>query len=107
METAQARGKLGHSMKELQKACHETAREKGFWDQERNDAEIIALIHSELSEALEGLRHDDWPNVAEEMADAVIRIFDFCEGRGIDLERAVLDKMERNRKRPHKHGKQF
>ncbi len=37
------------------KEVHDTAREKGWWDKERNDGEMIALMHSELSEALEAL----------------------------------------------------
>jgi hypothetical protein len=41
---------------QIAKAIHSTAKEKGWWDAERNDGEIIALMHSELSEALEALR---------------------------------------------------
>jgi len=37
-------------------SVHQIARRKGWWDAERNDGEIIALMHSELSEALEALR---------------------------------------------------
>lgn len=102
-------------MKRLQERCHNIAREKGFWDNkefdnfmfDRNNAEIIALIHSELSEALEALRHDNWKNVAEEMADTAIRIMDFCEARGINLEKEILKKIKKNKKRAYRHGKKF
>jgi len=55
----------------------------------RNDAELIALMHSELSEALEWLRHNaqsdkipDFLAVEEELADTVIRIMDAAEAKG-------------------------
>ena len=52
-------------------------------------------------------KEDMWDKVAEEMADCVIRIFDFCEARELDLETAIWEKMNVNKKRPKKHGKMF
>lgn len=65
---------------------------------------ILALIHSEVSEALEAFRKDDMANFAEEMADVVIRVLDVCGGLGIDLGRGILDKLAKNRQRGYKHG---
>lgn len=75
--------------------------------------ERIALIHSELSEALECYRNDE-PSyylkdgkpegIAAELADAVIRILDTCEASDIDLNTAIEDKMAYNKTRPFKHG---
>ena len=92
---------------ELVRLCHDNAKEKGFWDEKREVGTILALIHSEVSEALEAHRNGDGENFAEELADTVIRIADLCGGHGINLEDAIVDKMERNSRRPRLHGKEY
>jgi NTP pyrophosphatase (non-canonical NTP hydrolase) len=100
---------------DIQKHIHATAKSKGWWDKERNDGEMIALIHSELSEALEALRHGNPPDdkipefsgLEAELADAVIRIMDYAGGRGLDVAGALVKKIEFNETRERKHGKEF
>lgn len=72
----------------------------------RNFGEMLALVHSELSEALEahrkGLMSDKLPNtggVEEELADAIIRIIDIGVNGGYDVGRALAEKVIYNRTR--------
>lgn len=95
---------------------HQTSKDKGWWDQEINVGEKLALIHSEVSEALEEYRsHGEQKQYLREsdgkpegfvfeLADTVIRIADLCGELELDLEKALLTKMEFNHTRPYRHG---
>jgi NTP pyrophosphatase (non-canonical NTP hydrolase) len=91
------------------------ARERGWHDRALNVPEKLALIHSEVSEALEafrigdmGLRVDSATGKPEgfdaELADVIIRIGDLAGILNIDLEEAIVVKMKYNATRPYRHG---
>lgn len=77
----------------------------------RNKGELIALMHSELSECLEGERkdlmddklpHRRMPEV--ELVDTLIRIFDYAGAFGYDLQGAYDEKRSFNANRiDHQH----
>lgn len=70
---------------------------------QRNVPEMLCLIHSEISEALEGhrksLQDDKLPHrsmLEVELADAMIRIFDMAAGLNLDLGGAIIEKLQYN-----------
>lgn len=101
------------AMNVLQDVCHGLAREAGWWNDletgeplSRNKGELLCLIHSEISEAMEGVRKDLMDDKLThrkmeevELADAVIRILDYAGAYGLDIGGAMIEKMVYNTRR--------
>ena len=116
---------LARAGTDLQFFCHKASADAGWWNDHQSGADLkahvnegtrfgkalvaekLALIHSEVSEAMEGHRkglQDDKlphrPMLEVELADAVIRIADLCGALGYDLGGAIAEKMAFNAVRP-------
>ena len=103
--------------------CHGQAKANGWWTDMatgqdmtskgypkiqpiKNVGELLCLVHSEISEAMEGHRKllpdDKLPHrsmLEVELADAVIRIFDMAGGLGLDVAGAIAEKLSYNASR--------
>lgn len=111
----------------LATSINDWACRKGFWEfdvipQSEKDAiwlrnqikaTKIMLVVTELAECVEGIRKEvpssieGFTNEEEEIADAIIRLLDYCGQYELRIGEAVLAKMAFNEGRPFRHGKAF
>lgn len=102
-------------LKTFMEDVHNTAVYSGFWatTDYTNIPTKLALIHSEISEALEEYRmgrlnsyESDYKpeGMVIELADAIIRILDLCAFYDLDIVAALREKSDYNKTRAYRHG---
>jgi len=83
----------------------EMADAKGFSAREERVWEMLALIHTEVSEATDAYKKGAvLEKVGEELIDAIIRILHLLSALGVDAEELYEKKMAKNRTRPYRYG---
>ncbi|HEC64728.1 MAG TPA: hypothetical protein ENI23_05515 [bacterium] len=124
------------ALEQLQSDCHDNALFHGFWDEYNQLREMaskagrlnlmdaiehatfaqkLMLTVSELAEAMEADRLGDpldshcpeFTSREIELADVLIRVFDYSKFFKLRLGKAVIAKMKFNASRPHMHGKKY
>lgn len=116
---------VGEVIDELAKVISEDNEAKGFWDNIEHEFQIprkLVLIHDEVSEAVQvhrsrfgdgpdnkrtGMTDDQEAEFSEELADIVIRALDLAGFYKLPVGKLLVEKLDRNRDRPPKHGKRY
>ncbi|GLX83263.1 MazG nucleotide pyrophosphohydrolase domain-containing protein [Thalassotalea eurytherma] len=89
----------------MENSINEIARQNFQWVEEmgwhnKTVLEALALVASEVGEAINECRQQEpSPEFAEELADIVLRVLDIAHWQGIDMEKTILEKMEKNQSR--------
>jgi NTP pyrophosphatase (non-canonical NTP hydrolase) len=102
------------TLKDIGDVGHHTSLEKGFLigapshilgeSDARKVLSYLALIHSEVSEAVEEARRGDVMQMGHELADVILHVARLCYTMNVPLDEFVQAKLDYNKTRPYKHG---
>jgi len=95
---------LGYEIRAVNIANGWNVTQEVDWQDAYKVPAILALVTSEVSEALEAFRKNDRENFKEEMADVLIRVLDCVVAFDPDFDATVRAKIEANKKRGFRHG---
>lgn len=123
---------LTQPINDLAILIHENNVKQGFWNEKRNIGEALMLVVSELGEAIEAHRKNQFTDIShaekanmsnhfeqekfqacikntfeDELADSIIRLLDLAAGLGVDIAWHLQQKIIYNTTRPFKHGKTY
>ena len=103
---------LQYEIRAINKANGWGQDDDAYGNATNHDIVRLALITTEVTEAIEALRHGNppsdhlpqYPGLAEELADVIIRALDLAQIRGYHMGNVIRDKLEFNRSRGFRHG---
>ena len=93
-------------LNQVRDICHQQAKENGWWDKPPEIGTLLALIHSEVSEALKGALKDAQDehlphrkSLEVELGDVIMRVMDTAGRYNLDIGGAIAEKLEYNKTR--------
>lgn len=114
---------------DLSKKIYQANVDKGFYDEPRDFPHTCMLVVSEIAEAVEAdrkgvpmptvfpslnsetfvqeFKDNIKDTIPDEMADAIIRILDWCGKENVNIGYHIEAKLLYNANRPYKHGKTY
>lgn len=86
-------------MAELQEMMVDQLRRRGYYP--KDDKEVLLRLGEEMGEVFEAVREKQAiKELSYEVVDVFWNLLRFCELKGINLEKAFVEKYEENEKRP-------
>ena len=90
---------MNRSLNELRDLMIDQLKRRGYYP--KDEKEVLLRLGEEMGEVFEAARENqNMKDLSHEVVDVFWNLLRFCELKNIDLERAFLEKLEQNEKRP-------